>query len=387
MKKYWFYTASFFISKDSSAQRQANIWHFGNLAGIDFNSGVAVAISGPIFTQEGCASVCDSAGNLLFSTDGITIYNSAGSIMDDSLNGDHSTTQSAIIVPFPGSSNKYFIFTCINLSQPAGICYSVVDMNLNGGLGGLISINTPLLTPACEKLSAVLNSNGIDYWVIVHAATNNNFYAYPITTSGVGTAVISSIGLPTNGAGSSIGYLKCSPNGQKIADARWGVTNAPVELFDFNATTGALSNYVPIPNPGDAYGISFSSDNSKLYTSNTDTAINILQYDLTTINFQNFPYSVMLSSSLVHTALQLAPDGKIYCSKEYQNTLGVINNPNLAGAACNYNDDGFTLLSGTEAIWGYQILLIVILKTLMPQPQLFLPKIILQSAPILYLTI
>ena len=95
----------------------------------------------------------------------------------------------------------------------------------------------------------------------------------------------------------------------------------------------------------------FSPDNSKLYIGiNVNGQGKILQYDLTLANFQNFPYTMLSQSGWVSPSLQIAPDGKIYTSRYSVSTLGVINSPNLAGAACNFVDSGFQLVPGTAVI-------------------------------------
>ena len=43
------------------------------------------------------------------------------------------------------------------------------------------------------------------------------------------------------------------------------------------------------------------------------------------------------------TYMQLAPNGKIYVARVNQQILGVINNPNGLGSACNFVDQGQTL--------------------------------------------
>ena len=348
MKKYFiFLLLNFFVEGNLFAQKQGNIWHFGKHAGINFNSGNPVAIWSPILTAEGCSSICDTSGNLLFSTDGITVYNSIGDTMASGLFGHASSTQSALIIPFPMDNSKYYIFTADAQGGSNGICYSVVDMSLNGGLGGLLSLNTQLLTPACEKLVAVINTNGTDYWVICHANPSSEYYAYPITVSGVGIPIITQIGLPSNGGAIIYGYLKCSPNGQKLAAARWA-TNQPIELFDFDASNGILSNSDTISGLSSSYCISLSSNSMKLYVSGGNSSpYYIVQYDLTLPNFQNFPYTVTQGNGLYMGAIQLGPDGKIYCSKYLKNTIAAINNPNLSGAACGYVDSALFFLPNT----------------------------------------
>ena len=94
------------------SQNEANIWYFGENAGIDFNSGSPVALTdGQLFTDEGCATISDTSGNLLFYTDGSTVYDKNHAIMPNGtgLLGNNSSTQSAIIVKKPGSNTIYFL--------------------------------------------------------------------------------------------------------------------------------------------------------------------------------------------------------------------------------------------------------------------------------------
>ena len=90
-------------------------WYFGRGAGLQFNNDGSVTplTDGKITTEEGCASISDKSGNLLFYTDGITVYNKSHEIMlnGTGLYGDPSSTQSAIIVPDPADRNLFYIFT------------------------------------------------------------------------------------------------------------------------------------------------------------------------------------------------------------------------------------------------------------------------------------
>ena len=82
------------------AQIEANIWYFGENAGIDFNSGSPVAlIDGALNTEEGSATISDDQGSLLFYTDGITVWSKDHTVMINgtALMGDETTTQAAII--------------------------------------------------------------------------------------------------------------------------------------------------------------------------------------------------------------------------------------------------------------------------------------------------
>ena len=99
MKKYIYIIVLFY--QIVAAQNEGNIWYFGYGAGIDFNSGSPVPISdGQLNTEEGCASISDENGDLLFYTDGTTVYNKSHSPMVNGTNllADSSATQSSIIL-------------------------------------------------------------------------------------------------------------------------------------------------------------------------------------------------------------------------------------------------------------------------------------------------
>jgi gliding motility-associated-like protein len=139
--------------------------------------------------------------------------------------------------------------------------------------------------------------------------------------------------------------MKISPDGELIGSA---VYNGAADFFDllkFSNNTGQVSDefYLNI-DPVGAYGIEYSSDNTKLYLSGNG---NIQQYNLTAGDAQAILNSeISVSSTTVSLgALQLGPDGKIYCAG-YGYYLGVINNPNEAGIACNFDPQGVFLESG-----------------------------------------
>src|ERR1700675_989300 len=77
MRKNLFLLIAFVVTAESGfCQKEANIWYFGYEAGLDFNSGVPVALTNSAMDQfEGCSSIADSNGNLLFYTDGQTVWN------------------------------------------------------------------------------------------------------------------------------------------------------------------------------------------------------------------------------------------------------------------------------------------------------------------------
>jgi hypothetical protein len=241
----------FFLCGSLFAQNEAAIWYFGQNAGLDFNSGAPVALTdGALVTQEGCATISDATGSLLFYTDGITVWNRNHVPMPNGtdLLGDPSSTQSGIIVPYPGNIELYYIFTVHDAGELEGLQYSMVDMSLNGGLGDVTTKNIPLATPVAEKLTAVEHANGTDIWVVAHGYGNNDFLAYLVTPTGlVTTPVVSSVGeiLPIlpNGQGTR-GYMKISPNGQFLVTVSNGTRLR--ELFRFDSFSGQVSDVIDL---------------------------------------------------------------------------------------------------------------------------------------------
>jgi hypothetical protein len=356
-----------FLPFISFGQKQGNIWYFGDHAGIDFNGGNPVALTNGQTVFIGCPGTChsegssvisDSSGALLCYCDGKTIWNRNHSVMPngDSLLSNASSTQSSLIIPKPGSSRYFYVFTTdafyVNNLQ-YGFRYSIVDICLDNGLGDIIpgQKNILLLDTIAEKLTAIRHNNGIDYWIIVHKFFSDAFYSFRLTSTGITDTVISHIGsVHGGGLGAAIGQLKASPNGLKLATVN-GQSSLPdvAEYFDFNKTTGIVSNCVSIQsNPlYSYYGVSFSPDNSKLYVSAWLNTNGIFQYNLNAGggNPDSVRASKFVVTSTTKYGMQLGPDGKIYIS-DNNNSLSAINNPNASGIACNYTNSAVSLNAG-----------------------------------------
>jgi len=389
----------------SFAQKEAAIWYFGGRAGLDFNTGSPVALTnGNLITKEGCATISDKGGNLLFYTDGSLVFNKNHQIMPNGygLLGHNSSTQSAIIVPKPNNPYIYYIFT-VDQPLPAnadddtsndidppnnGLNYSQVDLRLNNGLGDIVITekNIPLVTynpteieevkyKCSEKITAVQHGDGVSFWVITHFI--NNFYAFKIGVQGVNKTPIktaTALTIPIGGyLANAIGYLKASPNGKKVVIAnnasRRTNENGPkgnpirdtgnVLLFDFDSSTGKISNEITLLTNANPYGVEFSSKTKKLYVTtnkfNADGEIilesYLLQYDLKNPNIPSSK-TIVNTSSLVSGALQLGIDEKIYragylATDFKRNKISVINNPELDGTNCNYLPDAIDLKTGS----------------------------------------
>ena len=341
----------------SSAQKQANNWYFGSGAGVDFNSGAPVSvIGGMINTGEGCATISDTSGNLLFYTDGQSVWNKNHVQMPNGfgLLGGYSSSMAALIIPMPGSDSLYYIFTTAEQAGSDGFEYSIVDLSLQGGLGDVVVKNVLLLTPVGEKLTAIQQTGTNNVWVVTHEYYTANFYSYLLTDTGVNTIpVITNVGSIHTGFGTdnAIGYMKISPDGSKLALAlsrSWYF-----ELFDFDASTGIPSNPIVLPASNYTYGIEFSRNGKFLYASEFDNKI--YQYDLTaggSTAIINSQILVGTPSGFEIGSIQMASDGKIYAVKNSDSHLSAINYPDSAGLLCGFVDNAVLIVPGTFGIEG-----------------------------------
>lgn len=339
--------------------KEFDYWQFGFESGIHFENDTVIPITSSIHSTESCASISDKNGNLLFYTDGVTVWNKTNSVMMNGTNllGLTSSTQGALIVRKPGSTNLYYLFTAdgtsnaLNHHMENGYRYSIIDMNLDNGLGAVTVVKNELLyAPSTERLAAVKQTDGVNFWIMTHEWNSSKFRAYSLTCEGLDTnAVVSDIGLKCEpyDAGASISYLnaigqmKFSPDGHRLAMVNQG--KLKVELYTFDNSTGILSNrkeilaywadqfLQPSGEPFDfeyVYGVEFSPNGNRLYVSSIQAG-NMFQYDITKSTSSEIsatgykippdawctemgPGSYSCPGSFA--GMQLGTDGKIYCA-------------------------------------------------------------------------
>jgi hypothetical protein len=331
-------------------------WYFGINAGLDFSSGSAVAVTNGQLVSDNSASISDTAGNLLFYTDGKTVWNRNHQQMPNGtgLNGDPYGKE--VIVPKPLSDSLYYIFYTLT-NAPYYSEYAIVNMKLHGGLGDVIVKNDTLLNDTCaERIAAVKHTNGKDVWVAIQKLFTNHIYCYLITATGIQAPVISSIGLADM---HGVCYSQFSASGKKLA-----VTNNQSQIFDFDAATGILSNPIIFPlNPNNQIdeGIEFSPDETKLYfVRNTPATFPNYPSGSTLLYQANLaagsPANIISSLTFIDTVIvstavgvQRASDKLLYVGRGTGYKLGRINNPNALGSGCNFDSSAVNLLGKTSA--------------------------------------
>lgn len=96
---------------------------------------------------EGCASISDKNGKLLFYTDGHHVWNGEHKLMLnwEGIKGAKSSCMSSMIIKQPYSDNIYYLFTTGHNYEDAHLgdardpswYYHIIDMSLDNGLGAV----------------------------------------------------------------------------------------------------------------------------------------------------------------------------------------------------------------------------------------------------------
>jgi len=313
------------------------------------------------------ASICDTAGNLLFYTNGIYIANSLGEPMEngEGLNpGALAETwqdygyildQGAIILPVPEHDSLYYLLhmdRALNQQQTGSesphFYYSLINMNSNGGLGTVELKNQLVMAGPFDigKITSVKHANGRDWWVILRLYGTNRFFSFSFSNDKISIYPYQELGVPIPEPPGSLGQAVFSPDGSKYVRVNLtGIAGDPiyVSIFDFDRCTGELALQTQFTYADTAWcaGLAISPNNRFLYVSSFKY---LYQYDLWAANIESSRITVATWDGFEESGFfattfylaQLAPDGKIYInSNNGVSYLHVINNPDSLGLACD----------------------------------------------------
>jgi gliding motility-associated-like protein len=361
----------------AAAQLLNQQWRYGENGGISFNTTPPSGVSGSaINTPEGSAAVSDkTTGALLFYTDGVTVWDANNVPMPNGTGlmggvpasvlptNPLSSTSAAVIVPKPFNDNIYYIITTDQEDSDKGLRYSVVDMSLHGGLGDVVAgqKNIFIYDTRSEKIQVVPNATGCGYWLISHDAPGNTFAAFRIDQLGVSTSPV----LSTTGSNqlNGRGHMKVNRQRTKIVMGNEDFFNRQIELFNFDASTGAISASLAWRfnfafSGVSFFGLEFSPDGTRLYASDY---VKLVQYDVslaTAAQIEASAVDLSLQTNFTGNvgAMQLGPDNRIYLATD---PVASINAPNNAGVACNLQTNAITNSQGVARLglpqWIYQL--------------------------------
>jgi len=360
------------------SQNQTINWNFGNKAALNFNGAqVNVLPDSEMNTPAGCSSISDKQGNLLFYTNGKTVWNKEHQIMEngDALSGEEVINQTSIIIPKPDSEEIYYIFsTRVNESTSGqltseGVYYATLEISNTFPLGKVLSNFSVLRDSSSQRITALHHKDGKSIWVITFGkepgnrnGPYNTFLIYKIDD----TTIAPPIKFVVEETKSSNGAMKGSPNGKLIAIADY--SDQFVYFYNFNNETGIITTNskfftdTALSSPKSPYGIEFSRNSKILYYSGLvgGSTGSINQYVIEN-PFPDDPLfsqkkELFSSSGTQFGSLQLANDSKIYVALFNEGTnditssdkIGVLNFPEEIGFESQYNHNFLDLSSGAS---------------------------------------
>jgi len=313
---------------------------------MDFCDSLSLSSNTSFTANEGYATICDkNTGKLLFYTDAQRVYNIGFQQMPNGngLNGAPEPLQASLIVPQPGSSTIYYIFT-VDRFDINGLNYSIVDMSKDGGLGD-VTVKNVFLDSASQRLNAIYDAVNNSFWIITDNPVTNNLMSFKLDSTGLNiTPVLSPTHLKIDTIYQTGLWLKSSPDGMHIVVLFQYPST--IGLYSFNKNSGSLNlqTFLPVgSNNFDVLGASFSPDNSKVYVSgdNQKGESTIYQYDITSNDTNVVKASLttiysIYSSGVQFVGMQMGPDQKIYITRDEFDSLSVIDKPNLGGDLCQF---------------------------------------------------
>ncbi len=315
------------------------------------------------------AACSDSAGFLLFYSNGIAIHNYLDELMEngDSINFgafwagsvvDGYSSWGGFALPFPGHPNQYYLFySAFDYDQMlqdgrfSPFYYAIIDMNANSGQGKVLLKNQVIMTGDLGWPAACKHGNGRDWWITNFKDEVASQVTYLLSPEGLSAPSEQYIGPDFSLLdGESTSKSVYSPDGRTYV--RHDGNSGP-RIMDFDRCTGTFSNLRLLPYPDEIFSLSasFSPDSRFLYLTKPTT---IWQLDLTATNISasfdtvgryNGSYCPTPSWDTKIWLSQEGPDGKIYTTNNVGSSrcMSMIEQPLLPGLGANMAFGGFEL--------------------------------------------
>jgi len=311
-------------------------------------------------------NISDAQGNFLMSSNGVWIANANNDTMlnGSGLNpGDEVNSWpnglllpfANVFVPFPGDTNKFVLLHHAadfnGQYYPATKLFqSVIDITLNGGLGGVILKNDLILTLNFNYgIGLCKHANGRDWWIVVQNDLTDEVSVLLLTPFGVSN--VGSQHLQVVPSWGNVTQLTFSPDGTKFGYTSYSQTNTDscsTYIFDFDRCSGLFSNtrvfnFYP---SASFWGFSFSP-NSKFAYSNTIN--NLFQFNIDSLSYDtvatydgfSFPIPAAATTFMFE---YLAANGKIYLTSGGSSQhIHEINYPDSVGLACDVQQHAIPL--------------------------------------------
>ncbi|MFE1574214.1 hypothetical protein ACFIQG_20765 [Comamonas odontotermitis] len=323
------------VCTSSEARATQRYWPLANNVMLDFSiSGADYTVSNnpANILAETNSAVTDSAGQLLFSVDGGSIFRADGSVMlnGSGLKAQPSAEQGSVAFANPAKRGEYYVFTnntvtggFVSSSSDRTWYYSIVDMTANGGLGAVTAKNVQVLGSAgisSEAMTAIPNGAGDGFWVVGIELNTNKIMAFEVKSTGISPIVESFMGY----ADASV-YTSLYFNGdgtRLVAQNRqypFGVGN--ISVMDFDKSTGVASNPIVwqvsgLSDYNNLYSSAFSPDGRTLYVSTilSNGTSYLYSYDISSGNPSTIASTQQRITRLggYGGALHIGPDGALW---------------------------------------------------------------------------
>ncbi len=335
----------------------SNQWYFGEMAGLDFNFNPPAALvdANMMDSPEGCATISDTDGALLFYTNGRTIWNKNHQVMvnGDSINGDSTAAQAALILPFPDDETLFYVFSTEEVYGDFDykLLLSIVDIKDDTARGSVVVKGVPLMNNSTEKVTA--STFGAPAWLLTHEYGNNDYRANFVGNSGISSPVHTPLGTILNvlEEPQATGYLRFQPGINRAANTVPG--DNLVDILDFENTSGVFSNprTIDVDEPANTplYGLEFSGDGNRMYLTTSANASKLIQYDLDSVDSDNAVSEIEATKfdgyagGSNYGALQRGPNGVIYLAVDNSPTVLSIDAPTGDDAGASFNTTGVDL--------------------------------------------
>ncbi|GEM_PF-421905 len=393
----------------SAAQGENNHWLYGKGQHINFNNNPVSHTYNAAITGSQSVTQSDAQGNLLFYTNGCTVWDRNGNPMPDGFNlgnygnlvliefcdfsyslsnwGKYSADQGIQILPDPGDKDQYYIIHAGQLNNSLAnttdtIYYSLINMRLNGGLGDVVAgmKNKKIVVPEFRIWSSTITfGNCNNYWLLVRgrytinaSIDNSSILAFELNENGFSaTPAINTQPLTMN-YNTNYGGMKFLHDEPVLFINNEGTSvladTASLLRATFDRNTGLLSNYESILDYTWFTDFEFSASGQYLYTTNAFLD-DFYQYDLSL--YPDIP-AVQASKVSIYTStpslyfwystLKLGPDNKIYVLRDTVLcpsphgicfTVGRIEAPDLQGTASNFQPDVFIFPTDTFGAYNF----------------------------------
>jgi len=355
-----------------SQNRMAN-WVFGDSIVLNFMDSDPVLLSekSVMRAHEAATSISDANGNLLFYSNNIGVWNrmhqplfgSEGLNSVSYANGS-SKTNGTLFIPVSGDTTDTKIWVLITDDTDHKLRYSLIDQELDSGLGGIVDGRKNMIVydmEIGEQLTAVKHANGRDWWVILRKGYPNSSMLVSIHLSPYGILDIREF--EAGFTAKFQGEMVAAPDGQFIAFASGGEIDMPIlGVYSFDRCTGDIDlidtlGFLDL-NKG-LYGLAFSPNSRNIYCSSFTFGkdrlyqVNLDSEEIGYEEIYKFSFPGIPTTGNMTGQFELGPDDKIYISRRfisalsgissYGEYLGVIQFPDEIGVACQFDTFGFYL--------------------------------------------